>query len=234
MRARWARRYEQAVTATDSEIGRFLDQLRLRSDWDRTIVAITGDHGEELYEHGTWHHAWNKLYREGIQVPIVIRVPGAAPVKTPQSVSHLDIAPTLLDYAGVSPASEARFALGRSLRPLIEGHESPHRPVYSEMFAHRDSPSYMLAIHDGEWKYIYDIDDPHHSKLFHLGDDPAERNNLRESCADIFRRFERMRLSHVSLGLTRLMHRRVPGEGAFKMDQILKEQMVALGYLSAD
>jgi len=77
------------------------------------------------------------------------------------------------------------------------------------------------------------MDDPHHSKLFHLVNDPAERNDLREKCPEVFRRFESMRLAHVSLGLTRIMYRRSPGDGNLAMDALMKEQMIALGYLSA-
>jgi arylsulfatase A-like enzyme len=55
-RLRWAKRYRESLTTTDLEIGRLVGELRARPDWDRTIIAVTGDHGEELFERGTWHH----------------------------------------------------------------------------------------------------------------------------------------------------------------------------------
>src|SRR6185312_16271918 len=132
-RSRWIARYERALASADLEIGRLIDALRARDDWERTIVAVTGDHGEELYEHGTWHHSWNKLYRQGVHVPLIIRVPGVPSATVPQPVSNIDIAPTLLDYAGAPEQSNVKPMMGRSLRPLIEGGSTPDRPLYSEM-----------------------------------------------------------------------------------------------------
>ena len=116
---------------------------------------------------------------------------------------------------------------------MIEGVNDAPRPIYSEMMNHRNSFSYLLAILDDSWKYIYDIDDPHRSKLFHIASDPGEENDLREKCPGVFRRFERMRLSHASLGLTRLMQRRdLEAKNDLDMDETMKEQMIALGYLA--
>lgn len=232
--SRWTHRYRQAVASTDREIGRLLDGLRSRPDWDRTIVTVTGDHGEEFYEHGTWHHAWNKLYREGIHIPLIIRVPDTAPIRLAQPVSNLDIAPTLLDYAEASQDRRVQPMMGSSLRPMIGGQGSPGRPVFSEMLAHPDGASFMVAILDGEWKYVYDLDKPHHSRLFRITDDPGELHNLRETFPDVFRRFEKMRLSHVSLGLTRLMKRRSLAENDFELDDVVREQMIALGYMQEE
>ena len=232
MSSRWIGRYREAVSAADREIGRLLDTLRLRPDWDRTVVAVTGDHGEEFYEHGTWHHAWNQLHKEGVHVPFIMRVPGAPPRTLDQPVSHLDIAPTLLDYAQARQDAAAGAMMGTSLRPLIEGGGLPHRPIYTESLSQPDGSSYRLAILDGEWKYIYDFDDPHDSQLFRLPDDPGERHNLRDSEPAIFRRFEMMRLEQVSRGLTGLMQRGSLGQKDFEMDEMMREQMVALGYIA--
>ena len=233
-RIRWTNRYRDALTSADREIGRLLAALRSRADWDRTVVAVAGDHGEEFYEHGCWHHGWNQLYREGIHVPLIVRAPGASPQRATHPVSQLDIAPTLLDYAGASQERTKRPMMGTSLRPAIEGREFQHRPVYTEMLGHFNGSSYKLAILDGEWKYIYDLEDPHHSKLFRVADDPAERDDLRERQQEVFLRFEKMRFAHVSLGLTRLLSDSAPQERQVEMDDLVKEQMIALGYLAAD
>jgi arylsulfatase A-like enzyme len=236
MSARWIERYRRAVAETDRQIGRLLDGVKARPDWDRTIVAVTGDHGEEFLEHGKWHHVWNSLYREGIQVPFILRVPGAVPAKVSQPVSHIDIAPTLLDYAGVSQFSYLPPMLGVSLRSLIEGVQdghSPSRPVLCEILNHPGGASYILAIMDQNWKYIYDFDHPRQSKLFYLPDDPCEKVNLRETRPEVFRRFEISRFEHISRGLIQIMKRRRLGEPDQPMDATMKEQMIALGYMNA-
>jgi len=230
-RARWASRYRQSVHGMDAAISMFLDALRARPDWEHTIVAVTGDHGEELFEHGRWHHSWSHLHRESIQVPFIIRIPGSASSEYAQGVTHLDIAPTLLDYAGV-PSSPPTASKGTSLRALIEGGELVPRPRCTEMMAHPGGSAYVLAISDGNWKYVYDFEYPHQSRLCLTDRDPAEENNLREQYPEVFRRFEQLRLAHVSLGLTRLMTRRHADETDGGMSELVRRQMKALGYIS--
>ncbi len=234
MAARWKQRYRNSLTSADQEIGRLLNELRSRPDWNNTIIVVTGDHGEELYEHGTWQHRWNQLHQEGIHVPLILRIPGMAPVSLAEPVSHLDIAPTLLDYAGAIPAGNRRRPMiGRSLRPVMEDGSLPSKAIYTEMFAQPTGSSYLLSIREGEWKYIYDFDDPHNSVLYHLGEDPGEIHNVRDWQGTTFRRFEQMRLEHVSQGLLRLLGRQSP-DRPVEMNDAVRGQMIALGYLSPE
>jgi hypothetical protein len=100
------------------------------------------------------------------------------------------------------------------------------------MLAHPNSIAYRLAILEGGWKYIYDLEAPHDSQLFRVDGDPAENENLRDRYPDIFRSFERKRFSHVTRGLIGILERK--GLKNDEMDEAMKEQMVALGYLAAD
>lgn len=235
-RERWIGRYRENLAFTDGEIGRLFAALRARADWDRTLVAVTGDHGEEFFERGTWHHAWNQLYREGVHVPLVIRWPGVTPRQIADPVSLIDIAPTLLDFAEI-PAPSAM--LGSSLRPSMEEGTERTDPVYTEMMGHSASASYRLAIREREWKYRYDMDDPHNSTLFHVASDPDERVNVRSRFPDVFRRFEELRLAHTSRGLVQLMRRNEMGPASADPftalgdlgDDALREQLEALGYI---
>lgn len=230
-RSRWAARYEEALRSADVEIGRLIDGLRTRNDWGRTVVAVMGDHGEEFYEHGRWHHSWNQLYREGVNVPLIIRTPDAQPALVNQQVSNIDLAPTLLDYARAPQQPNVRPMMGRSLRPLIEGLDLPAQSVYSEMLAHPNSGAYLLAITDDEWKYVHDMENPERSRLTNLITDPEEKNNQREREPKIFRRFETMRFTHVAQGLVQIMKRQHTSENKFEMDPLVREQMIALGYM---
>jgi arylsulfatase A-like enzyme len=239
-RERWVRRYRECVREMDTEIGRLLGELRKRPDWDRTIVAVTGDHGEEMFERGTWHHSWNQLHCEGVHVPLILRVPGGCRQSISRPAGLIDLAPTLLDFAGVTAPERM---IGKSLRPVMEGHARESSPVFTEMMGHRRSSSYRLAIRDGAWKYIYDFDHPHSSKLYRVEEDPMETVNLKESQPSVFRRFEQMRLEHITLGLSSLMERRIEtpdprveaeasaGDFGTEDNGILREQLEALGYL---
>src|SRR5207249_324544 len=75
-----------------------LEELGVAED---TIVVLTGDHGESLYEHECWfdHHG---LYESNLHVPLIVRAPGQLPeaVRIPGYVTHYDLMPTILDLLG--------------------------------------------------------------------------------------------------------------------------------------
>jgi len=109
--------YDGEIRQTDSDVGEVLDILEKTNLMKNTIVIIVGDHGESFYEHGhTSHHG---LYEELIHVPMMMRIPQKiVKKKIPALVSQVDIMPTILDYAGISPSADIQ---GKSLKPLIEG-----------------------------------------------------------------------------------------------------------------
>ncbi len=225
--ARWLERYRDAVSITDGEIGVLLEGLKRRADWDRTMVVATGDHGEEFGEHGTWLHQWNQLHREGIQVPLIARIPQVQPARINATVSHLDLAPTLLDFAGLEADSGM---CGTSLRGLLNREkEAAAGPIYTEMLGHPDASRYLIAIREGQWKYIHDIEDPLKPKLFDVLQDPLEKENVIGRFPQLYRKFEQLRLAHLARGVVDLMS---PAVGAMAPeDDLAREQLAALGYV---
>lgn len=103
-------RYVNAAHFVDSQIGRLLDFLESEGLMQNTIVVVTGDHGEELLEHGRWGHG-SAFVDEQIHVPLVMRIPGQAARVIDTVTSHLDIVPTLLPAFGVTNPP-ADYALG--------------------------------------------------------------------------------------------------------------------------
>jgi arylsulfatase A-like enzyme len=116
--------YDGEIRYADGQIGRVLDRLAERGFDRTTLVVLTSDHGEEFLEHGDWEHQ-RTLYEEQIRIPLVVRGPGIAPGRRESTqVSLFDIAPTILDWAGLPALPTQR---GRSLlRPLDT------RPAYGE------------------------------------------------------------------------------------------------------
>lgn len=106
--------YDGEVAYVDNELGRLLDILDGEHVLDNTIVVVTSDHGEQFGEHGLFDHA-NSLYRQLLQVPLVIsfrgRVPAGARVHDP--VSLADLPATIQQLAGVNGTAER--LPGRSL-----------------------------------------------------------------------------------------------------------------------
>jgi arylsulfatase A-like enzyme len=101
--------YDAEIRYTDDRIGELLDALRARGVLDRTLVVITSDHGEEFREHGGFEHG-QSLYRELLDVPLVMRLPGVLPagVRVQRRVSGLDVMPTVLDIAGIEPNADVQ------------------------------------------------------------------------------------------------------------------------------
>ena len=82
-----------------------LDRLAERGLDRTTLVVLTSDHGEEFLEHGAWEHQ-RTLYEEQIRIPLVVRGPGIAPGRREAAqVSLFDVAPTILDWAGLPAAA---------------------------------------------------------------------------------------------------------------------------------
>ncbi len=108
--------YDGEVAAVDAELRALFQGLEERGFLSDAVVVVTADHGEEFREHGWMSHGTG-LNNEIVRVPLIIVAPGYEKGRVvEENVSSLDVAPTLLDLAGLPP--EPRFR-GRSLAPLM-------------------------------------------------------------------------------------------------------------------
>src|SRR5439155_17158544 len=110
--------YDGAIAYADSEIGRLLDALTALDLYDRTLIIVTSDHGEEFLEHGLMLHWQN--YEEQARVPLILKLPSSRVRRrrVPALVSTLEVMPTILDIVDVPPNGEVR---GESMMPLLRG-----------------------------------------------------------------------------------------------------------------
>ncbi len=119
--------YYACVSYTDALIGQVLAELqRLELD-DNTIVAVFGDHGWNLGEHGLWCKHCN--FNTSLHVPLIIKVPGVTAGRSTSGLTEfVDLYPTFADLAGLEiPA----WTAGKSIKPLIENPEIEWKdPVY--------------------------------------------------------------------------------------------------------
>jgi choline-sulfatase len=130
--------YDAAAAYADGELGLILEALHEQRYDTSTVVVFTSNHGEELFEHGEFTHA--KPYEFDLRVPLVVYDPrNAAPVPSvPVMVQTIDLAPTLLELAGI-PVDRAME--GQSLLPLLHG-----TPGYQERAVFSISAGARLAI----------------------------------------------------------------------------------------
>ena len=95
------RAYYAAISYLDERVGEVLAALRAHGFGDDTVVAFTADHGEMGGERGLWFKM--SLFDGSARVPLVLAGPGVPQGRVPAPVSHLDLAPTLADLAGIGP-----------------------------------------------------------------------------------------------------------------------------------
>jgi len=165
------RSYYGLVTFIDEKVGEMLHALERLELHENTIVIFTSDHGDMLAEKNMVQK--RSFYEFSSRVPLIISFPDAraAGTKCPQPVSLIDLAPTILELAGIE---EWLPMDGRSLLPCIEGKEMD-RVVFSE--SHTNGvyePCFM--VRKGKFKYIYIRNED--SQLFDLRKDPGEWNIL--------------------------------------------------------
>jgi len=171
-RARHA--YFAAISYVDDRIGQVLLALRESGLEDDTIVVFTADHGEMLGERGLWFKM--AFFEHAARVPLIIRLPrglARAGARVADPVSLLDVAPTLIDLAGLDPPAPGETD-GTSLAPLLRG-GARDAPVLAEYLAEGVSAPAVM-VRRGRHKYIRCPGDP--DVLYDLGADPHERHNL--------------------------------------------------------
>ena len=166
--------YDRALADGDSALATLLDGLASRAR--PAIVAITAVHGEGLGEHGAATHGTD-LYDSQIQVPLVIAGPGVATVRVPETVSTVELTPTLLDLAGFASGAPSGAFDGASLADLATGARAgdPDGGVaYAALIRDRFTAGGLAAVISGRWKLI---DNGSVRELYDLRADPAERSN---------------------------------------------------------
>ncbi|MGE5236129.1 MAG: sulfatase-like hydrolase/transferase [Acidobacteriota bacterium] len=171
------RPYDGEIAEVDYEIGRLLEWLQRSGQASHTIVAVVGDHGEALGEHGEMTHGL-LLYQGSLHVPVIIRAPDVLPagsvVATP--VSLVDVAPTVLDLLSIAAPKGQAGVDGHDLEAaLAAGREPAAEDIYAESrYAVTFGWSPIAALRRGSLKYIASPE----PELYDLARDPAEEHNL--------------------------------------------------------
>jgi len=192
--------YDAGIRSVDRQIARLVDSLRQSHLWDDCVFALTADHGEQFLEHGGRYHSPVRLSEEIVRVPLLIRVPGERGAKVPASpMSHLHLAPTLLEVMGVqSPSAFQGRSLWKNLQrgiawddpaiadPEIVGPEIACPEIVGPAIiecaygctnpfrAESRSASRLLAVRDARFKLVMRIEPGAIEEVYDLEADPAE------------------------------------------------------------
>jgi arylsulfatase A-like enzyme len=211
------RGYLRMISGVDAAVGRVLGELEDLGLASNTVVILMGDNGYFLGERG-YAGKWLP-YELSIRVPLIVydpRIEGDVRGSVPsQPVLNIDIAPTLLDLAGVDIPTTMQ---GASLLPILEGAS----PVQwrSDFFVEHLMEHESIARHEGvrgeQYKYArYFEQEPVYEELYDLLADPMETTNLagdpdyHEILAELRRRTDELQVEYVA---ARVGRRRQPAE----------------------
>lgn len=170
---RWLSYYYGLVTLADDMIGRVIKVLEERGILDDMLIIMTSDHGDMAGDYNMMEKG--NFYEEVTHVPLIIKPPGGrvADNTIDGLVEVSDIAPTILDYAGVPIPSEMQTI---SLKPLIEGDGKPHEYVFCE-FISADRKRKGSCVRTDRYKYIH-WENEELCEFYDLQQDPDEQINL--------------------------------------------------------
>jgi arylsulfatase A-like enzyme len=181
--------YDGELAYMDACIQRILVRLEELGQADDTLVLITSDHGETLYDHGCYfdHHG---LYEPTLHVPLIVRFPDGlgAGMRVPGCVLHQDLMPSLLDLLGKGRVAKREKMDGKSWVPLLTGERETN---YTEFYITECTWMRKRGWRTSEWKLIDALEPDFHGKppveLYNLVDDPQENNNLAEKEPEVVR-----------------------------------------------
>jgi choline-sulfatase len=221
--------YRGAIAFTDAQVGRVLTFLKDRGLADRTIVIVSGDHGEGLGEHGEETHGFF-VYESSMRVPLIMRAPfsNTGGRRVAQPVRTVDIMPTVLDLLQI-PALDS--LAGVSLAPLLTGHADAAATTSREGYGEA-----MYPLHHYGWSELtamrsdrYKVIDAPRPELYDLERDPKELTNIfeeRRSVADAM-------LRNLRAQKRAMADKAPPAPKTEDVDPETRARLAALGYVGS-
>jgi len=173
--------YWAMVDLIDAQVGRMMDALERSGQLDNSLVIFTSDHGEMLGDHGLYLKG-PFFYDPAVLVPLIISWPGRLkPGRSAALVELIDLAPTILDAAGLE---RHPGMLAKSLWPLLNGETDVNQhldDVYCEyyhgMWARAEPRPFATMLRDERYKLVV-AHGLETGELYDMTDDPNETHNL--------------------------------------------------------
>lgn len=237
--------YDAEILYTDAALVELVIQtLKELGLYDRTLLIITADHGEEFFEHGAWLHT-HSVYDETLKVPLIMKLPGGAHrgLRVERRARLIDVMPTVLDEVGLRPLGPELD--GESLLPFLSERgrrvdPDAERPFLSDLEenASENKLPRKVALGVGSMKIIWNSEFkpdelaalaypppslPRY-EVYDLAADPLERHDLAPSRPDLTRK--------LVAELDRACRQRTKASGKpAAMGEDVREQLRALGYI---
>lgn len=175
-KSKYSSAYDGEIAHVDDIFGKFIQSLKDADLYDKALIIVTSDHGEGLGEHGEDEHGVF-LYREAIQVPLMVKLPNNSRAGETVSapVQHIDLVPTILERTATKLPTKLP---GQSLMAFLGDAKVEPRKIYSESYYPRFHFGWadQHSLVDGKSHYIHSPK----PELFDLANDFAETKNVYE------------------------------------------------------
>ncbi|MCZ6782824.1 MAG: sulfatase [Proteobacteria bacterium] len=191
--------YDASVAWADANLGQIISLLKEMGFWERTLLIVTSDHGEEFFEHRGVGHS-QSLYAELVRIPMIWRFPAnqAGGIRVDAPVTLVDVMPTILDYLGRRDLTEND--IGRSFLDLLKQPDAgaPEEPVVTSVRINRRNyyrpakeqrGDFNVSVVEGRWKGIWNIE-PDSFELFDTEADPGERRDVASEHREVANRLQ--------------------------------------------
>jgi len=218
-----------------------MDKLKELGLYEKSLIILTSDHGEEFFDHEAWLHD-HSIYDEGTKIPLIIKFPDTEHKgRQIEDIARItDIVPTILDQLRIK-IKDTRFD-GASLFPLLNGKEKTQRTFVSDLALREfEMAPTVISINKDNFKFILNkkTSSPYVKRmarnfngsqieLYDLEKDPRETKNLaaniayRDLCFEFLRKINR---------LYEQADEMKKGKDEVTLDQSLRERLKALGYI---
>jgi arylsulfatase A-like enzyme len=212
--------YDAEILYMDYEVGRLFEFLRERGLWERTLIVVTGDHGELLGDRGLWGHE-RFLWEPLVRVPLVVKPAGPrrAGARERAAVSLVDVMPMVLADSGVGlpPGIQGELPPARARPLLAEVHPMSADEDTGVWKARWEGPLKYLQSSKGE-RYLFDVErDPGETEDLAAAD-PSLAARARRGLEDAFA----------------ALPAPPPGARSVTIDEETREALRRLGYLGSE
>lgn len=228
--------YAGELLQLDEWLQEIFEVMKEKKIWDNTLIIISADHGEDLYQHNNhfFHHP--SIYNTSLHVPLVIKFPNSEYKGViDQNVSLMDFMPTILDYFNIE--TEYRMT-GESLMPLIKGEvKRKNRYLFAETETNK-----IMSIIDDNWKFIYNpsniapktqYGNPYPigvEEFYNLKDDRLESNNIfPDGLPNIYKKLKYNLFNYINT--FQLDKKKKTRKKVSEMSEEVKKELRTLGYL---
>ena len=234
--------YDNAIYYADHLIGKVIQLLQRDGIYDKTLIVVLSDHGDNIGDHGLMFHYFC-LYDTLIKIPLLVKFPAHIGLagRISQVVQNVDIFPTILSQLGIKDTTVWEQTQGNDLLGLAAPRREqglavselvkafgPDRAQYREQLSRFDRR--LLSVRTRNRKFIHSSRGDH--ECYDLAKDPAEMHNLYpdESFSDLMEKapkyYARMN------DFYRSNREKIDGETAENnIDESTIEQLKALGYM---